>query len=33
VWHALARLQSETERFNLDKRHAVLSSLALLNET
>jgi len=33
VWHALARLQSETERFNLDKRHAVLSGLALLNET
>ena len=31
VWHALTRLQDETERFNLDKRQAVISGLALLN--
>jgi DNA polymerase III subunit delta' len=31
VWQAILRLQDETERFNLDKRHAVASSLALLN--
>lgn len=30
VWHALTRLQDETERFNLDKRQAILSSLSLL---
>ena len=28
VWHALTRLQDETERFNLDKRQAILSSLS-----
>jgi len=31
VWHALTRLQDETERFNLDKKQAVLSGLALLS--
>ncbi|MBV9655558.1 MAG: DNA polymerase III subunit delta', partial [Acetobacteraceae bacterium] len=31
VWQGLSRLQDETERFNLDKRQAVLSSLALLS--
>ena len=30
VWHALGRLQSETERFNLDKRSAVVAGLELL---
>jgi DNA polymerase-3 subunit delta' len=30
VWHALTRLQDETERFNLDKRQAIISGLALL---
>lgn len=30
VWHALGRLQSETERFNLDKRSAVLAGLELI---
>jgi DNA polymerase-3 subunit delta' len=30
VWQGLTRLQSDTERFNLDKRQAVLSGLALL---
>lgn len=31
VWHALGRLQDETERANLDKRHAVVAGLDLLN--
>lgn len=31
VWQGLSRLQDETERFNLDKRQAVVSSLALLS--
>jgi DNA polymerase III subunit delta' len=31
VWQAILRIRDETERFNLDKRHAVASSLALLN--
>lgn len=31
LWQAILRLRDETERFNLDKRHAVASSLALLN--
>jgi DNA polymerase-3 subunit delta' len=31
VWQAILRLREETERFNLDKRHAVAASLALLN--
>lgn len=31
VWHALGRLQDETERSNLDKRHAIVASLELLN--
>ncbi len=30
VWHGLTRLQDETERFNLDKRQAILSSMDLL---
>ena len=33
VWQALGRLQSETERFNLDKRQALVSGIALLNGT
>ncbi len=32
VWHALTRLQDETERFALDRRQAILSALALLAE-
>jgi DNA polymerase-3 subunit delta' len=31
VWHALGRLQDETERANLDKRHAIVAGLDLLN--
>ena len=31
LWHALTRLQDDTERFNLDKRHAIVLSLDLLN--
>ncbi len=31
VWHALTRLQDETERFNLDKRQAVVSGLGMLS--
>lgn len=31
LWHALTRLQDDTERFNLDKRHAIVSGLDLLN--
>ena len=31
VWHALTRLQDETERFNLDKRQAIISGIAMLN--
>jgi DNA polymerase III subunit delta' len=30
VWHGLGKLQDETERFNLDKRQAIVSSFALL---
>ena len=30
VWHALGRLQDETERFHLDKRQAIVSGLRLL---
>ncbi len=30
VWHALTRLQDETERFNLDKRQAVVAGLGML---
>jgi DNA polymerase-3 subunit delta' len=33
LWHALARLQDDTERFYLDKRQAVVSSIALLRGT
>jgi DNA polymerase-3 subunit delta' len=33
VWHALTQLQNETERFNLDKRHAVVAGLDLLRGT
>jgi DNA polymerase III subunit delta' len=32
VWQALTRLQHETEWFALDRRHAILSALALLVE-
>ena len=32
VWQELNRLRAETERFNLDKRQALLSSLSLLSE-
>lgn len=31
LWHALGTLRDETERFNLDKRHAIVSGLAMLN--
>ncbi len=31
LWHALTRLQDDTERFNLDKRQAIVSTLDLLN--
>ncbi len=31
VWQGLSRLQDETERFNLDKRQAIISGLALLS--
>jgi DNA polymerase-3 subunit delta' len=31
VWHALGRLQDETERFNLDKRTAIVAGLELLS--
>ena len=31
VWHALGRLQNETERFNLDKRTAIIAGLELLS--
>ena len=31
LWQSLTRLQDETERFNLDKRHAIVSGLDLLN--
>ncbi len=30
VWHALGRLQDETERFHLDRRHAIVSALSIL---
>jgi DNA polymerase-3 subunit delta' len=33
VWHALTRLQDETERFNLDKRQAVVAGLGMLTGT
>ncbi len=33
VWHALTRLQDETERFNLDKRQAIVAGLAMLSGT
>ena len=31
VWHALTRLQDETERFALDRRQAIVSSLGMLS--
>jgi DNA polymerase III subunit delta' len=31
VWHALSRLQDETERFALDRRQAILTGLRLLS--
>jgi len=30
VWHALTRLQDETERFALDKRQALVQAIGLL---
>lgn len=30
TWHALTRLQDETERFSLDKRQALVAGLGLL---
>jgi DNA polymerase-3 subunit delta' len=30
TWHALTRLQHETERFSLDRRQAVIAGLGLL---
>jgi DNA polymerase-3 subunit delta' len=33
VWHALTELQDETERFNLDKRQAVVAGLGMLSGT
>jgi DNA polymerase III subunit delta' len=30
VWHALTRLQDETERFSLDKRQAIVAGLGML---
>jgi DNA polymerase III subunit delta' len=33
VWHALTKLQDETERFNLDKRQAIVAGLGLLSGT
>jgi DNA polymerase-3 subunit delta' len=30
VWHALTRLQDETERFALDKRQAIVAGLGML---
>jgi DNA polymerase-3 subunit delta' len=32
VWHALTRLQDETERFNLDKRQAIVAGLGMLGQ-
>jgi DNA polymerase-3 subunit delta' len=32
VWDALTRLQDETERFNLDKRQAIVAGLAMLGQ-
>ncbi|HEY6431672.1 MAG TPA: DNA polymerase III subunit delta', partial [Acetobacteraceae bacterium] len=32
VWHALTRLEDETERFALDRRHAIIAALAMLTE-
>jgi DNA polymerase-3 subunit delta' len=32
VWHALSRLQDETEAFALDKRQAVIRGLSLLTD-
>ena len=31
VWDALTRLQDETERFNLDKRQAIVAGLGMLS--
>jgi DNA polymerase-3 subunit delta' len=33
VWHALTRLQDETERFALDKRQAIVAGLGMLSGT
>jgi DNA polymerase-3 subunit delta' len=33
TWHALTRLQDETERFSLDKRQALVAGLGLLGPT
>ncbi len=32
VWHALTKLQDETERFALDRRQAITAGLTLLGE-
>jgi hypothetical protein len=31
MWQSLTHIQDETERLNLDRRQALLSSIALLN--
>jgi DNA polymerase-3 subunit delta' len=31
VWHALTRLQDESERFALDKRQAIVAGLGMLS--
>jgi DNA polymerase III subunit delta' len=31
VWHALTRLQDETERFSLDKRQAIVAGIGMLS--
>ena len=33
LWHALTQIQNETERLNLDKRQALISSITLLNDS
>lgn len=33
MWHALTKLQDETERFNLDKRQAIVAGLGMLSQT
>jgi DNA polymerase-3 subunit delta' len=33
MWHALTKLQDETERYNLDQRQAIVAGIGLLCET